>query len=83
MDIFEEILHEYIENPTVENLERFKSNMPEGIMLTTGITTNYGQLKTIYYQRRNHRLPEWHVFCDWIESLPYTKEFGVCGKYEG
>lgn len=83
MDIFEDILREYIENPTVENLERFKSNMPEGIMLTTGITTNYGQLKTIYYQRRNHKLPEWHVFCDWIETLPYAKEFGVCGKYEG
>ena len=82
LKLFEEINNEYIKNPTTENLQRAKSNMPEGVMLTAGITTNYAQLKTIYYQRRNHRLPEWHVFCDWIESLPYAKEFGVCGKYE-
>ena len=83
LKIFDEINAEYIKNPTTENLQRAKANMPEGIMLTAGITTNYAQLKTIYYQRRNHKLPEWHVFCDWIETLPYAKEFGVCGKYEG
>lgn len=78
---FEEINDEYIKNPTTENLQRAKSNMPEGVMLTAGIVTNYAQLKTIYYQRRHHRLPEWHIFCDWIETLPYAKEFGICGKY--
>jgi hypothetical protein len=34
------------------------------------MTTNYQQLKTIYQQRRNHRLPEWQTFCDWCETLP-------------
>ena len=40
---------------------------------------NYEVLGTIYYQRRHHKLDEWHVFCDTIKTLPYsefiTREF--------
>ena len=60
---------------TLEELAREKyleilySN-PSGFKLTARMTTNYRQLKTIYFQRRNHRLPEWRAFCDWIETLP-------------
>lgn len=54
-------------------LEILYSN-PCGFKLTAGMTTNYQQLKTIYAQRKNHRLPEWRTFCDWIETLPYFKE---------
>ena len=45
-------------------------NVPSGFELTAGMTTNYQQLKTIYQQRRNHALPDWQMFCDWIETLP-------------
>lgn len=44
---------------------------PSGFQLTAGMTTNYRQLKTIYRQRKNHRLPEWREFCSWMQSLPY------------
>ena len=37
-------------------------------------TLNYETLINIYHARRSHKLDEWHVFCDWIESLPYAKE---------
>ena len=41
---------------------------------------NYEVLGTIYHQRRHHKLDDWHVFCDMIETLPYsefiTREFG-------
>ena len=47
---------------------------PAGFELTARLTTNYRCLKNIYAQRKNHRLPEWRVFCSWIESLPYAKE---------
>lgn len=47
---------------------------PCGMFLTARMTTNYQQLKTIYQQRRNHRLPEWHWFCDWVETLPHFME---------
>lgn len=45
-------------------------NIPSGFQLTARMTTNYRQLKTIYYQRKNHRLPEWREFCKWMELLP-------------
>ena len=38
-------------------------------------TLNYENLSNIYYARRYHKLPEWHVLCDWILTLPYAKEF--------
>ena len=53
-------------------LEILYSN-PAGFKLTARVTTNYRQLKTIYQQRKNHRLPEWRVFCEWIETLPYSE----------
>lgn len=37
-------------------------------------TLNYETLINIYHARRSHKLDEWHVFCGWIESLPYAKE---------
>lgn len=53
-------------------LEILYSN-PCGFKLTAGITTNYRQLKTMYKQRKNHRLPEWREFCKWIETLPMSE----------
>ena len=53
-------------------LEILYSN-PSGFLLTAGMTTNYRQLKTIYRQRRYHRLPEWREFCKWIETLPESR----------
>lgn len=36
------------------------------------IMMNYEVLANIYKSRRNHKLDEWHTFCDWIEGLPYS-----------
>lgn len=58
-------------------LEVLYSN-PCGFRLTARMTTNYRQLKTIYHQRRTHRLPEWKAICAWIETLPHS-EF-ITGK---
>lgn len=46
-------------------------NVPSGFQLTARLSTNYCSLKTIYSQRKNHRLPEWREFCDWILTLPH------------
>ncbi len=54
---------------TKQYLEILYSN-PAGFRLTARMTTNYRQLKTIYHQRKTHRLPEWRAFCAWIETLP-------------
>ena len=37
------------------------------------IMLNYEVLANIYKSRRNHKLDEWHVFCEWIENLPYSE----------
>lgn len=35
------------------------------------VTLNYQVLRNIYFARKNHKLDEWHIFCNWIMSLPY------------
>ena len=87
--------NEYVTEATIKEVERLKDlylsteskedylrllyNIPSGFELTARMTTNYRQLKTIYQQRRTHRLPDWQMFCDWIENeLPHS-EF-ITGK---
>lgn len=53
---------------------RILYNVPSGFELTAGFTTNYQQLKTIYMQRKMHRLPEWLEFCKWVETLSMFEE---------
>ena len=45
------------------------------------VMLNYEVLANIYKSRRNHKLDEWHTFCDWIESLPYSEL--ITGKTDG
>lgn len=45
------------------------------------VTLNYENLINMYYARRNHKLAEWHVLCDWILSLPYANDL-ICVKEE-
>ena len=45
------------------------------------VMLNYEVLANIYKSRRNHKLDEWHVFCEWIENLPYS-EFIIGEKVE-
>lgn len=54
--------------------------LPESWLQTRTVTLNYEVLRNIYFQRRYHKLTEWHIFCEWIESLPYGKELIT---YEG
>lgn len=36
-------------------------------------TANYAVLRNIYRARKDHKLDEWHMFCDWIKLLPYSE----------
>ncbi len=46
------------------------------------VTMNYETLVNIYYARRAHKLDEWHVFCDWIRTLPYAEDLICCRAEE-
>jgi hypothetical protein len=51
------------------------SDCPMGAELVVRVSTNYKQLQTIYFQRKNHKLKEdWGAFCKFVEELPYAKE---------
>lgn len=73
LDLLQELIYNYNENPTNENFYKLIYNIPSGFEYTARLTTNYRQLKTIYSQRKNHRLPDWRIFCDWIEELPHSE----------
>ena len=70
VDKYNNFKDEMVEDKRKLYLEILYSN-PAGFQITAGMTPNYRQLKTIYHQRKNHRLPEWREFCEWIKTLPY------------
>lgn len=37
------------------------------------VMLNYEVLHNIYFSRKDHKLDEWHTFCDWIETLPHSE----------
>ena len=74
IEIMQQLVDQYNADPTPDNYLKVLYSNPAGFKITAGMTTNYRQLKTIYYQRKNHRLPEWKMFCEWIATLPMFKE---------
>lgn len=72
--VMEELVARYNETQDPTDFLKAVYTNPCGFELTARLTTNYRSLKTIYSQRKNHRLPEWREFCKWIETLPYAKE---------
>ena len=81
--IVKELVEKYNETKDPEDYLRILMSNPCGFKLTAGMTTNYRQLKTIYAQRKTHRLPEWREFCAWIETLPKFKELCLRGDTNG
>lgn len=60
-----------------ELLRRAKTILPEGFLQKRTVSTNYEQLRNIYRQRINHRLPCWRKICEEFKKLPYGEEFIV------
>ena len=48
--------------------------LPSSYIQMRTCTFNYETLINIYRARKNHKLAEWHTFCDWIETLPYAEQ---------
>jgi hypothetical protein len=47
--------------------------LPHGYMMKATISLNYEVLAGMYPGRKNHKVIEWHIFCDWIRQLPYSE----------
>lgn len=74
IEIMKELVAKYNKSGDPEDYLRVLYSNPCGFQLIAGMSTNYRQLKTIYQQRKNHRLPEWREFCAWIKTLPMADD---------
>ena len=74
INVLEETRLEFIETKERAHWDDLIQLLPSSYNQTRTCTMNYENLINMYYARRNHKLPEWHVFCDWIETLPYAKD---------
>lgn len=70
----ESTMHTDCKGLSDDELIKAKEEIKEGLMQKRVYMFSYQTLRRIYEQRKNHRLPQWHKFCEWIESLPYSKE---------
>ena len=75
----ESTMHIDMKGLSGEELVKAKSEMPMGKELTKIDFFSYQALRNIYKQRRCHRLPHWHTFCDWIKTLPFAEELITVG----
>lgn len=49
---------------------RIIRNLPQSYIQKRTVVFSYAALRNIYRQRKNHKLGEWHTFCDWVKTLP-------------
>lgn len=70
----------YIETKDETVFFEIRQLLPQGYLQKATWQANYQTLWHIYKARKNHRLPEWHVFCDWVAELPYFKEIYLGGE---
>lgn len=86
LKIVEKIKEEYNAIPDEETEKKkakrreLVASTPCGFCLGATMVTNYQQLKTMYLQRKSHKLKEWHEFCKWCEELPRFVELTGVSK---
>ena len=65
--------HWYLETKDKKYWWQMIQLLPSSYNQRRTVMLNYEVLANIYKSRRNHKLDEWHTFCDWIEELPYSE----------
>ena len=80
IDICEKLRQKYLEINDKRYWRALIQYLPQSYLQTRTWTADYAVLRNIYFQRRLHKLQEWIDFCEWIKTLPYSKEL-IC--YEG
>lgn len=70
----EQIRLKYMETKSKEDWYDMIQLLPSSYNQMRTCTFNYETLIHMYYARKDHKLSEWHTFCDWIKTLPYGNE---------
>ena len=68
----------YVETRDPWTFQQLRDVVPQGQNVTFTYMCNYETLANIYKSRKDHRLSEWHDFCDWIETLPHAELITGC-----
>lgn len=79
LSVLNSLISTYQKNKDMNAFLELKARLPEGFLQLRSISTNYEALLAMYCQRKNHRLPEWKIICDWILELPYFKQLTGVG----
>ena len=74
MEYLEECRLKFVETKDKANWYDIIQLLPSSYNQKRTVTMNYENLLNMYFARRSHKLDEWHTYCDWIMTLPYTKE---------
>lgn len=74
IDYCETLRKRYLETKDKKYWKELIRILPESWLQTRTFTCNYTVLRNIYHWRKDHKLSEWHSFCDWIKTLPYADE---------
>lgn len=77
IDFLEELRNKYIETKDKAYWYSMIQLLPESYNQMRTCTLNYENVLSMYYSRKDHKLDEWHTFCDWILKLPYFKELFI------
>lgn len=73
IDMLNEYRAQYLETKDKKYWWQMIQLLPSSYNQRRTVMLNYEVLANIYKSRRNHKLDEWHIFCDWIEELPYSE----------
>ena len=82
MDYMEATRRRFVETKDKRDWYDLIQLLPSSYNQLRTVTMNYETLVNIYYARRAHKLDEWHVFCDWIRTLPYADDLICCREEE-
>lgn len=74
VDELERQRQHYLETNSKDDWYTMIQLLPSSYNQMRTCTLNYETLFNIYFARRNHKLQEWHTYCDWILSLPYMRD---------
>ena len=74
IEVLEQLRLRFVETKEKDTWYSMIQLLPESYQQLRTCSFNYETLVHIYFSRRDHKLAEWHTFCDWISSLPYAKE---------
>ena len=82
MDYMEATRRRFVETKDKRDWYDLIQLLPSSYNQLRTVTMNYETLINLYYARRAHKLDEWHVFCDWIRTLPYADDLICCREEE-